>query len=92
MRHDHRLTLLFKILHHLVDVDPGSILSQGDSRTREKSRLQQATPQSTVYNNSFYPRTINQWNQLPTLVTDSTCLEGFKTALAQLRASPSRTA
>ncbi|KAH3842937.1 hypothetical protein DPMN_116443 [Dreissena polymorpha] len=58
----------------------------------EFRRLKQATAQSTVYNNSFYPRTISQWNQLPILVTDSTCLEGFKTALVQLRASPSRTA
>jgi hypothetical protein len=92
IRQDLRLTLLYKIQHHLVDVDPGPILSRSDTRTRGKSRLQQATSQSTVYNNSFYPRTISQWNHLPILVTDSTCLEGFKTALAQLRASPSRTA
>ncbi|KAH3693602.1 hypothetical protein DPMN_081039 [Dreissena polymorpha] len=44
MRQDHRLILLCKIQHHLVDVDLGPILSRSDTRTRGKSRLKQATP------------------------------------------------
>ncbi|KAH3719918.1 hypothetical protein DPMN_062802 [Dreissena polymorpha] len=92
MRQDHRLTLLYKIQHHLFDGDLRLILSRSYIRTRGKSRLKQATPQSSVYNNLLSPRTISQWNQLPVLVTDSTCLEWFKSALALLRALTSRTA
>ena len=90
-REDHRLTLLYKLQNSLLDIDPEPTLKPGDSRTRDRSRLQQLAATSTAFNNSFYPRTIRQWNQLPVLVTDATSLEGFKTALANHRATPSRT-
>ena len=90
-REDHRLTLLYKIQNNLLDIDPEPILKRGDTRTRGRSRLQQSAGTSTVCNNSFYPRTTCQWNQLPVFVTDASSLEGFKTALANHRASPLRT-
>ena len=75
----------------LLDIDPEPTLKPGDSRARGGSRLQQSAATSTAFNNSFYPRTIRQWNQLPVFVTDATSLEGFKTALANHRATPSWT-
>ena len=89
-REDHRLTLMYKIQNNLVDVNHEHILKQGDSRTRGRSRLYQSAATSAVSSNSFYPRTTRQWNQLPVFVTDATSLEGFKAALANHRAAPSR--
>ena len=90
-REDHRLTLLYKLQNSLLDIDPEPTLKSGDSRTRGRSRLQQSAATSTAFNNSFYPQTTRQWNQLPVFITDATSLEGFKTALANHRATPSRT-
>ena len=78
----HRLSFLFKIKHQLVDVNPGSLLQSSDSRTRGKARIHQAHTQSTVYSNSFYPRTIREWNLLPTTITDITAQGEFERALA----------
>ena len=75
----------------ICSIDPEPTLKPGDSRTMGRSRLQQSAATSTAFNNSFYPRTIRQWNQLPVFVTDATSLEGFRTALANHRATPSRT-
>ena len=61
----------------LLDIDPEPTLKTRDSRTRGRPRLQQSAATSTVFNNSFYPRTIRQWNQLPVFVTDDTSLEGW---------------
>ena len=90
-KEDHRLTLLYKLQNSLLDIDTEPTMKPGDSRTRGSSRLQQSAATSTVSNNSFYPRTPRQWNQLPVIVTDATSLEGFKTALANHRATASRT-
>ena len=90
-REDHRLTLLYKIQNNLLNIDPEHILKREDTRTRGRSRLQQSAVISTVCNNSFYPRTTRQRNQLPVFVTDATSLEGFKAALTNHRASPLRT-
>ena len=67
-REDHRLTLLYKIQNNLLDIDPQPILKRGDTRTMGRSRLQQSAGTSTVCNNSFYPRTTRQWNQLSVFV------------------------
>ena len=88
---DHRLTLMYKLQNSLLDIDPEPILKPGDSRTRGRSRLQQTAATSTAFNNSFYPRTIRQYNQLPVFVINATSLEEFKTAQANHRATPSRT-
>lgn len=81
-RRIHRLQYLFKIRHHVVDINPGDLLQAGDSRTRGRERLKQHHGAgSTVYQQSFYPRTIREWNLLPTLITDNSTSEGFTAAL-----------
>ena len=81
----------FTVSEKSINIDPETTLKPGDSRTRVRSRLQQSIATSTAFNNSFYPRTIRQLNQLPVFLTDATSLEGLKTALASHRATPSRT-
>ena len=45
--------------------------------------------QQTVYSNSFYPRTIQDWNRLPTSVTDAPTIKEFHAALGCVEVAPS---
>jgi hypothetical protein len=80
-RRTQRLTMLYKIQAGLVDVNPGPILRTNDRRTRGGHRFYQPTASQRVYKYSFYPRTIQDWNKLPTVITDHPTIEGFKVAL-----------
>ena len=80
-RRTHRLLMLYKIQGGLVDMNPGPILRTNDRRTRGGHRFYQPTASQKVYKYSFYPRTIQEWNRLPTAVTDQPTIEDFKVAL-----------
>jgi len=73
---------MFKIIHELVDVQT-DIIRTGDSKRRGSNRLYQPVAHKDVYKFSFFPRTIREWNLLPTSVTDADKLEdsgvGFRT-------------
>ena len=75
-----RLTTLYKIQHGLVELDTG-VVRPGDKRTRGQHRLYQPVAKSSIYKNSFFPRTIRDWNLLPTSVTDATAIEEFRVGL-----------
>ena len=76
-----RLSLLYKMHHGLVDVDTSSYLQQGDSRTRGRRGFFQERINNEVYFNSFYPRTIREWNNLPGDITAATSLEEIRASL-----------
>ena len=78
-----RLTTLYKIWHGLVDMDTGDVLRLNDRRTRGQQRLYQPTANVKVYKDSFFPRTIQDWNHLPAAVTDSQTIEEFRAGLEQ---------
>ncbi|MEW8548082.1 MAG: reverse transcriptase family protein, partial [Candidatus Thiodiazotropha sp.] len=80
-RYNQRLTMLFKLQHGLVDIGDCAVLRPGDQRTRGAYRLYQPPATLSVYKYSFFPRTISDWNRLPTRVTDCHTLEEFKAAL-----------
>ena len=83
-RRAHRLNYLHKIKNREVDIDPGNIIQPGYSLTRGRGRIRQQSVQATVYHQFFYPRTIREWSQLPTRITDIENTEGFKAALDDL--------
>ena len=76
-----RLSLLYKMHHGLVDVDTSSYLQQGDSRTRGRRGFFQERINNEVYFNSFFPRSIREWNNLPGDITAATSLEEFRASL-----------
>ena len=78
-----RLTTLYKVRHGLVDMDTGDVLRLNDRRTRGQQRLYQPTANVKVYKDSFFPRTIQDWNRLPAAVTDSQTIEEFRAGLEQ---------
>ena len=82
-RYTDRLSMLFRIQHGLVDV-PTDYIQPNDTRTRGSQRLRQLQATKDVYKYSFYPRTISDWNRLPTTVTDVRTLQEFREGLSSL--------
>ena len=70
-----------KHIHSLVDIDKATYLKPGDSRTRSHTGFYQEHTAHEVYHNSFFPRTIREWNRLPNSVTSAPTVDGFRACL-----------
>jgi ribonuclease P/MRP protein subunit RPP40 len=83
-RRDARLVLLFKIIHRLVAVPCEGHIQQNQSRTRSNNsyRLKVYSPQTEIFRNSFFPRTIPQWNKLTDKVIATEDPDTFKINLS----------
>ena len=81
-----RLTMMFKILHGEVDIPANQYITSGDSRTRGAHRLREIPSSKDVYKFSFFPRTVRQWNHLPSETATAKSVEGFKVLLGRLPA------
>ena len=68
-RKSNRLCMLYKIKNGLIDIDSHQYIQANDSRTRGKDRLYQERTSSEAFGNSFFPKTIRDWNQLPANTT-----------------------
>jgi len=81
-RKNQRLTTMFKIVHGLVAV-PTTSLIPADSRTRSNHqyKFKCILASTTAYRNSFYPRTIPQWNDLDKKSAEATTIDCFKSRL-----------
>ena len=79
-RHD-RLSMLYRIQHGMVDIPTNKYLRPSDSRTRGSARLFQKRIADTTYSNSFFPRTVRDWNKLPPEVVSAASLEEFRSLL-----------
>jgi len=69
-RKDNRLAMLYRIQNDLVDFNRTQYLTGGDSRTRGAHKFYQQRITHDVYNKSFFPRTIRDWDTLPATVAD----------------------
>ncbi|VDH98689.1 Hypothetical predicted protein [Mytilus galloprovincialis] len=79
-----RLVLCYKIQNQLVEIQPAIYYTSGDNRTRGGHRLRQIRATKEVYNNSFFPRSIRDWNLLPDTVAAAPTLEEFRARLASV--------
>ena len=82
-RRDIRLALFYKVVHHLVAVPTEDILVEADSRTRASHRFKYRTIRTNCdpYKNSFFPRTIADWNSLPSDTVEAPSVDSFKNKL-----------
>ena len=76
-----RLSMLFRIQNGSVNVTTDYI-QPNDTRTRGSQHLHQLQATKDIYKYSFYPRTISDWNRLPTSVTDVQTLQEFREGLS----------
>ena len=81
-----QLTMLFKIIHGLVDIRAEDYLVPASTRTRSQHSLKflQIPVSSDYYKFSFFPRTICRWNSLPANVAEAPSLVSFKRELLGL--------
>ena len=76
-----RLIFFYKIIYHLVAIYPTNLLVPSDSRTRQYTHSHSYRHIHTSldsYEYSFYPKTIVQWNLLPTTAVQCPTLDSFK--------------
>ena len=76
-RVDSRLTIPYKIRNHLVAIDENLYLQRGTGRREYQYRQLRADKDYTRF--SFFPRTVIQWNQLPSQICLAELLDSFKT-------------
>jgi hypothetical protein len=81
-RRTSRLIMLYKISHGLVDIHALTYLTPGDNRTRGARKNLQLSAGKEVYDNSFFPRTIRDWNNLPPTVRMANSIETFRMLLS----------
>ena len=85
-RQSARCVLMFKVLRDVIEV-PDSLkpkTSHGRSlRSATAGNLPHIIAQNEVYNHSFFPRTVRDWNELPAAAKTAPELEQFKTILAK---------
>ena len=78
-----RLSMMYRIVHNLVDIPVEPYLIPSTSMTRGyDSRFHQIRTTNNTYQQSFFPRTIVLWNQLPQTAVSQTTLEAFQNQLA----------
>ena len=84
-RRENRLVLLYKIVNNLVAIPPDKHLAFKTSKynLRQNHSKQIVTKESDVnsYKNSFFPRTIIDWNKLSDKEVNCQSLDSFKAEL-----------
>ena len=84
-RRNSRLQMLYRITNNLVDLDRNKFFKHSDRRTRGAQRIHQEHSQHPILFSSFFPRTIRDWNSLPTTLTNSPSLEAFRSGLSSAK-------
>ena len=84
-RKQSRFTTMFKIQNETIAIPiPDYINRQSMKITRQyhPAKFRFLKPNSNVYKYSFYPRTIQDWNDLPSNILNITSTESFKAAIS----------
>ena len=83
-RRIHRQQMLYKITNNLVDINRDTYLHPTNIRsTRGSHNLKYHTYQANtnIFKCSFFPRSIQEWNHLPSHVVNSPTLDTFRTRI-----------
>ena len=86
-RADQRLTMLYKIVNNLVEVDLSKELIPLTRRSRNSHSKSFRIPyeKKTYLQYSFLPWTIKQWNILPSTLATAPSLNVFKSGVCELK-------
>ena len=84
-RREQRLTLLYKIVNDLVAIPADQHITYNNRRLRHghNKQLKIVTVNSEAYRNSFFPRTIKDWNKLPQSAIDCNTIDSFKRTISR---------
>lgn len=84
-----RTIMLYKILHHIVEVPVLHLLHTNTSRTRGSTanNIRQISTRIDVYKYSFLPATIVAWNNIPATIRNSPSVDTFRHAINTISVS-----
>ena len=85
-RREKRLILLYKItVNDLVAIPADQHITYNNRRSRHghNKQLKIECANSEVYRNSFFPRTIKDWNILPQSAIDCETVDSFKQIISR---------
>ena len=85
-RHNHKITLFYKMFNQLTQVYLSSLIPQqvndfSHQNIRNSNDNHTIRSNTSLYHNSFIPSTLRQWNSLPVEVKQLNTLSSFKTFL-----------
>ena len=79
-----QVTMMYRIVYHLVDIPADQYLHPSSLRTRgHQLRFLVPHTRTTVYRTAFFPQAIRLWNQLPACVVGANTLDSFKAQLSR---------
>ena len=83
-RKESRLTKMYKIVNQQVAIDPDKHLMKPQKQSRSANTNSYVVPyaSTTSSQQSFFPRTIRDWNQLPLSIKKAGSVSAFKAQLA----------
>lgn len=79
-----RLNMMYKLSHKLVNFDTSEhLVLNSEKRTRGSHNFKYVLPKinKDVFKYSFFPRTIKDWNSLPSILVNTNSYESFKLGL-----------
>ena len=85
-RREARLTMLYKIEHQKVAIDKTNHLNKPTRQSRTAQPYSYTVPyaSTTHRQQSFFPRTIRDWNKLPPDIMSAGSVDAFKAQLTTL--------
>jgi hypothetical protein len=83
-RQNARLAMMYRLVHGLVAVNPHTYITPVLRQTRLSHQYSfiKIASRTDSFGQSFFPRTVGQWNALPPAVVGVTSLESFRSQLA----------
>ena len=79
-----RLTTMYKITNNHISINqdgiltPVSDINDYDLRTQHTAKYIKLSGSTDIYNKSYFPRTIKDWNSLPQDIIDCKSVDSFK--------------
>ena len=82
-RYHQRMSLMYKISYNLVAVPPTQLVKPRRNTRGHKFKYQTIGANSNQYQNSFYPRSIPQWNKLSSDTVEAPTIDSFRARLVK---------
>ena len=75
------IILFYKIIHNLINIPSSDLMPITSSTRGHLQRFQHIYTRTSLYSNSFFPRTIRIWNSLPEDIIQQQSLSQFELKL-----------
>ena len=79
--------MIYKILANLVEIPANDYITLNKQKTRRNNskKLNQIRCNTDIYKNSFFPRTVVEWNKLNEECVTADSADSFKNKIGKIR-------